>query len=146
MDNVNIALTKSFQRKLQGRHVPPDTRQVIKALSLDLLDRKPEDTKVLINFFKKVKCFNDLKMSNEDVLKVINQSTVSYVKREKLLFRIGDRGETFFVCLSGKSVLFLPNKQRNVLKNRKRELEEEIEEGKKEVDYLKQQAINSATT
>lgn len=62
--------------------MPPDTRTVIKALSMDLIDRRPEDTKVLVNFFKKVKCFTDLKMSDEDVLRVINQSSVNYVKRE----------------------------------------------------------------
>lgn len=61
-DNINILLSKKFQRRL-GK-VPVEDRAVIKALSMDQSDRKASDEKALINFFKEVKCIKDLKLSD----------------------------------------------------------------------------------
>ena len=49
--------------------------------------------------------------------------TFMHVPKQEVLFRCGDRGQNFYVCLSGKCQLYIPNPERSVLKNTIKELE-----------------------
>ena len=96
-----------------------NVRPVVKGLEKDPADRDKVDNEFLCGYFSNLKLFKELNISQNELLKVINVSTCHFVPRHEVLFRIDERGSTFFVCLSGHCLLFLPNPEVKKLKNRK---------------------------
>lgn len=84
-------------------------RASVKGLTKDPVQRNKYDNENLYAFFKGVKCFKDLKIGMNDLLKVINVTRCVFVPRNEVLFRHGDHGTAFFVCISGKCQLFIWN-------------------------------------
>ena len=85
----------------------------------------------MFDFFKKIKCFRDLKISNSDLHKGIGSFTCLWMPKHQVLFREGDRGRNFYVQLSGKSQLFLPNPERAAIKMQISDLVDKIEANQK---------------
>ena len=96
-----------------------NVRPVVKGLEKDPADRDKVDNEFLCQYFSNLKLFKELNISQNELLKVINVSTCHFVPRHEVLFRVDERGSTFFVCLSGHCLLFLPNPEVKKLKNRK---------------------------
>ena len=62
------------------------------------------------------------------MLKLINCVKLQFVPKHEILFRIGEFGTTFYVSLTGKAQLFLPNPELRVLKHQKVELQQDLDE------------------
>ena len=84
-------------------------RAAVKSLNKKPDDRTKYDHKTLTAFFLTVKCFKDLNISMKDLKKVIDVTNNVYIPKHEVLFRHGDHGTAFFICLSGKSQLFILN-------------------------------------
>lgn len=92
-------------------------RILIRACAKEPSDRKSDENKLLTDYFSAVKCLKELKINNQEWIKVISAISLMYVSRNEVLFRYGDRGTNFYVCLSGSCQLYIPNPEREVLKN-----------------------------
>lgn len=92
-------------------------RPIVKGLNKPQADRNNFDYECICNYFKDLKCFSDLNFGTNDLMKVIQVSTLMFVPRQQVLFRIGELGLTFYICLSGKCQLFIANPRIGVLKN-----------------------------
>ena len=101
-------------------------RPVIKALSKDQSDRSKIENDILLNYFKKLNCFADLKISNADLLRNIASIECFWLPKHEVLFRIGDRGRNFYIQLSGRSQLFIQNPEIAALKELIKDDEEKI--------------------
>ena len=71
----------------------------------------------MCRYFKDVKCFSDLNIGMNDLLKLINCIKLQYVPKHEVLFRMGESGSTFYVSLTGKCQLFIKNPEQKVLKH-----------------------------
>lgn len=103
-------------------------RPIVKALNKAAADRGKDENKQLCAYFADVKCFRDLNCTQTDMLKLINCVTLQFVPKHEILFRIGEFGTTFYVSLTGKAQLFLPNPELRVLKHQKVELQQDLDE------------------
>ena len=101
-------------------------RPVIKALTKDQSDRSKVENDLLLNYFKKLGCFADLKISNSDLLRNIASIECFWLPKHEVLFRIGDRGRNFYIQLSGRSQLFIQNPEIAALKELIKDDEEKI--------------------
>lgn len=115
-------------------------RHVIKGLNKEPQDRSKADIETLIEYFSGVKAFKDLKISYADFAKIIYAIKCQFVPKHEVLFRYGDRGTTFYVCLSGQCQLFILNPELRALKNQKRDLEEKLEIRSQQLKDLQMQA------
>ena len=102
--------------------IPTEMRIVVKALGKTSNDRNKYENEQLYKYFKDVKCFKDLNIGMNDLLKLINCITLQYVPKHEVLFRLGEYGTTFYVSLAGKCQLFILNPEQKVLKHQKMEL------------------------
>lgn len=116
-------------------------RSVVKALNKKAASRNQSEHDQLFNYFKGVKCFTDLDISKNDLLKLIHCIKLQFVPKHEVLFRIGDQGQTFYVSLSGKCQLFVINPEQKALKFQIRDLQAELEEKQEQLEELLQQAI-----
>ena len=92
---------------------------------------------------QQVKCFRDLKIANHDLLKVIHEIKCIHVPKHEVLFRIGERGTTFYIQVSGRSQLFILNQERGVIKQSKKDIEEIIAEKYEQLEELRSENIDS---
>ena len=118
--------------------VPTDLRPVVKGLIKDPGDRTKIDNEHLYNFFKDIKCFDSAKNNSTDwLMKVINAMSCVFVPKHEVLFRIGDRGRHVYICISGRSQLFIANSARATMKNKKKDLEEKLQECQEDLKIFK---------
>lgn len=74
------------------------------------------------------------------MLKLINCITLQYVPKHEVLFRIGETGTTFYVSLTGTCQLFIRNPEQKALRHLKIDLLNEVEEEKKQLTELNDEA------
>ena len=74
-------------------------------------------------------------------MKVINAMTCLFVPKHEVLFRIGDRGRHVYICISGRSQLFITNPARATLKSQKKELEEQLFEFNESLKQMRMKQI-----
>ena len=82
--------------------MPVKVRPIVKALNKPSHDRSKLENLKTCDYFKDVDSFKDLNFGINDLLKVVTVSTLEFVPKEQVLFRIGELGRTFYICLSGK--------------------------------------------
>ena len=104
--------------------MPKNVRPIVKGLIKPQADRNYADKEAMCDYFKEIKCFKDLNFGMSDLVKVLQVSTIMFVEKQQVLFRIGEQGLTFYICLSGKCQLFITNPNIGVLKNQKIHLKE----------------------
>jgi len=98
---------------------------------------------MLCKYFQEVKCFKDLDIRKNDMLRIVHSIECIYVPKQEFLFRVGDRGQTFFVCLSGKCQLFIVNPELNALKNQRNAIRASLEDANDELEELKAQKLDT---
>ena len=101
-------------------------RLIVKGLNKDATDRCKTENESLIKYFRNVKCFKDLNIGSNDLLKLINCITLLYVPKNEVLFRMGELGQQFYVALTGKCQLFIKNPEHLIHKQKKIELQLEL--------------------
>jgi len=74
-------------------------------------------------------------------MKVIQAMSIVFIPKHEVLFRIGDRGRHVYICMSGRSQLFIANPERATLKAQKRELEEKKQEIQDNLNYMRMQSL-----
>ena len=94
------------------------------------MDRSKFENDLLVDYFSNVKAFRGLKTQSSDLLKGISTMGCLWLPKNEVLFRYMDRGENFYVCLSGRCQLFIENPERRAIKNNMKELLKEIESKK----------------
>jgi len=114
-DNVGIENHHVFINRLAK--VNAADRPVVKALSKEFVDRSKNENDLLTDYFSQVKAFKGLKTHSADLLKGISTMGCLFLPKHEVLFRYLDRGENFYVCLSGRCQLFIENPERRAIKN-----------------------------
>ena len=92
---------------------------LISALNKEVADRKFEENKQILEYFRTLSCFKKLSFVkyDNDMMKIINSTTIACVPKNTVLFRKEERGRCFYVSLSGTSQLFLANQKVEKLKS-----------------------------
>mmetsp|Transcript_23704 Transcript_23704/g.23400 ORF Transcript_23704/g.23400 Transcript_23704/m.23400 type:complete len:96 (-) Transcript_23704:559-846(-) len=91
-----------------------DEEQALKMLKEVLLkekyDRTKKDIAMLLHYFGGLQFFKQLKEDNgEEMLKKVMQHLVlDEMKKEDIVFNIGDLGHKFYIILKGKVNILLP--------------------------------------
>ena len=102
------------------------------------MDRTSQENEAINSFFRGLKCFEDIEMSNSDFNKIVNSMKTSYLRRGDILFEIGDVSDSFFIILYGQCELYLPNPEIGVIKNRRKAVEGELEKITRSITILQQ--------
>ena len=68
-----------------------------------------------------------LAKNDNDVLRVVNATSLAFVGQHEILFRIGEYGRSFYVCLSGTAQMFAPSSKREKLRGTIRDMKAKIE-------------------
>ena len=97
--NVSELHTRTFQQRL--KNVDKDVRPVVKALLKEPLERMGHEIQTTCEYFSEIRCFKDLKISQHDLIRLVQETKCEFVPKNEVLFRLGDRGYTFYICLSG---------------------------------------------
>lgn len=97
--NVSELHTRTYQDRLKS--VPNAVRPIVKALNKEPIDRANHEIHGVCEYFSDVRCFKDLKISQHDLVRLVKETKCQFVPKNEVLFRLGDRGYTFFICLSG---------------------------------------------
>lgn len=119
-------------------------RPIIKSLNKEQNDRTRLDNDLLIKYFSKVACFQDINMTTGDLLKVIQSMSTIYVPQGEVLFRVGEKGYTFYIQLAGQSQLYLPNRERKSLKTGLDQSREKLEETERKMANVEQNKTMTA--
>ena len=90
-------------------------RPVVKSLIKEAVERAKFENDILVDYFIKISVFKHLKISNTDLLKGILMIECLWMPRETVLFNHGDAGINFYIVLSGKCQLFIPNPERSAI-------------------------------
>ena len=92
---------------------------LISALNKDVPNRNNGENKQLMAYFRTLSCFKKLSFVkyDNDMMKIINSTTIACVPKNTVLFRKEERGRCFYVSLSGTSQLFLANQKVEKLKS-----------------------------
>ena len=59
-----------------------------------------------------------------------------WIPKHEVVFRCGDKGENFYIALSGRCQLFIENPERKAIKNNIRELDAQIVETELKVTHI----------
>lgn len=123
--------------------MPVHIRPIVKGLNKPSADRNKSDNEALCDYFKDIKCFKDLNFGMSDLLKVVQVSTLTFVPKQQVLFRIGELGLTFYICLSGKCQLFIANPELGSLKIQKKELKEQLSKELIKLESIKRGGVHN---
>ena len=112
---------------------------LISALNKDVPNRNNGENKQLMAYFRTLSCFKKLSFVkyDNDMMKIINSSTLACVPKKTVLFRKEERGRCFYICLSGTSQLFLANQKIEKLRSDRKNLLEEFQELKAEAEEIR---------
>lgn len=89
------------------KKLPNDTRPVVKSLYKDVSERCRRDNEILLAYFMKLKCFSDLQVSTNELLKGFNTISILFLPAKQVLFKYGQRGSNFYIMLGGSCQLYI---------------------------------------
>ena len=101
-------------------------RKVVKALKRDRDDRGYEANNELVKYFSNVNIFAKNGIDGNDLLKVINSMYYQFFPQKSVIFRYGDEGDVFYIIISGKVQVWLPNPEIEASKYARKDMEVEL--------------------
>ena len=100
---------------------------IVKSLKKEREERNKTDYEHLVRYFTKINVFKKHGIDGSDLEKVIQPMTHLYAPKKTVLFRYEEEGDVFFIIISGKIQLWLPNPEIDAVKHEMKDLEREKE-------------------
>ena len=92
-----------------------------------------------------MKCFQDIEMTNNDMVRMLYAIEPKFVAASSILFEIGDRSDCFYIMLSGKCDLYLPNPEIGAMRNKRKSIESEIDVVNKNISIIEAERVQNPT-
>ena len=125
LSNIQEAMTAKVQKQLHGLN--EEDRTVVKCLKKERDERTRGDYENMIRYFQKIHVFKKHGIDGGDLEKVIQPMTHMYAPKKTVIFKYQDEGDVFFIIISGKIQLWLPNPEIDAVKHERKDLECELE-------------------